>query len=188
MKINKFTSIVASLMLAGAFTSVSACEVPVDIKPTSCPNPVNVDRGGVLPVAILGTEAKPVSRLDAATFILYIKNKGLNAGTNLDPAYFVRAIRTAVKNVAGPDEVPGCDLSDKEASCGTDGPDEYADLTAKFNNAKVIAMIETTLERTLVDGELICVTLQAHVPDLTPRGYHRHHGDDVIWIKKKSNK
>jgi len=30
-------------------------EVPVDIKPTSCPNPLNVKSRGVLPVAILGT-------------------------------------------------------------------------------------------------------------------------------------
>ena len=32
-------------------------EVPVDIKPGSCPNPVNIASKGVLPVAILGTRA-----------------------------------------------------------------------------------------------------------------------------------
>jgi len=60
MKINKFTSIVASLMFAGTFTSVSACEAPVDVHPLSCPNPISAtpnkkgDITGLTPAAILG--------------------------------------------------------------------------------------------------------------------------------------
>ena len=41
--------------------------VDVDIKPTSCPNPLNVKSGGVLPVAILGTEDFDVAEIDAST-------------------------------------------------------------------------------------------------------------------------
>ena len=33
-------------------------QISVDIKPQSCPNPVNVNAKGVLPVAILGTADK----------------------------------------------------------------------------------------------------------------------------------
>jgi uncharacterized repeat protein (TIGR01451 family) len=38
--------------------------VPIDIKPTSCPNPFNVDGKGLLPVAIVGTEDFDVSKVD----------------------------------------------------------------------------------------------------------------------------
>ena len=45
-------------------------DVPVDIKPTSCPNPLNVKSKGVLPVAILGTVDFDVSDIDPATVLL----------------------------------------------------------------------------------------------------------------------
>lgn len=42
----------------------------LDIKPTSCPNPHNTKSGGVLPVAIMGTEDFDVSVVDPATILL----------------------------------------------------------------------------------------------------------------------
>lgn len=44
-----------------------ALEVPVDIRPTSCPNPLNVGEKGVLPVAILGTSSFDVTKVDPAS-------------------------------------------------------------------------------------------------------------------------
>jgi hypothetical protein len=38
-----------------AAVEITRC-VPVDIKPRSCPNPMNVTERAVLPAAILGTE------------------------------------------------------------------------------------------------------------------------------------
>ncbi|MEN8133884.1 MAG: hypothetical protein ABFS45_27750, partial [Pseudomonadota bacterium] len=38
--------------------------VPFDIKPGSCPNPLNVTDEGVTPMAIAGTEEVPVSTID----------------------------------------------------------------------------------------------------------------------------
>ena len=41
--------------------------VAVDIKPGSCPNPLNVKSKGVLPVAVLGTEEFDATQMDPAS-------------------------------------------------------------------------------------------------------------------------
>jgi hypothetical protein len=51
-----------------AFDSIYATfEAPIDIKPTSCPNPINMGRRGVLPVAIVGTELMPATDVNPET-------------------------------------------------------------------------------------------------------------------------
>ncbi|MQY56694.1 hypothetical protein GH140_00640, partial [bacterium] len=52
--------------------AVPKIEIPVfvDIKPGSCPNPLNLKSKGVLPIAILGTEDFDVTKIDPATLIL----------------------------------------------------------------------------------------------------------------------
>ena len=47
-----------------------ALQVIVDIKPGSCPNPLNVKSSGVLPVAILGTADFDVTTIDATSIRL----------------------------------------------------------------------------------------------------------------------
>ena len=42
-------------------------QVSFDIRPQSCPNPINTDLKGVLPVAILGTDDFDVTQIDPAT-------------------------------------------------------------------------------------------------------------------------
>jgi hypothetical protein len=46
---------------------VEVLEISVDIKPQSCPNPINVNGKGVLPVAILGSEVFDVTEIDPAS-------------------------------------------------------------------------------------------------------------------------
>ncbi|MGD8383662.1 MAG: hypothetical protein PVJ11_16085, partial [Syntrophobacterales bacterium] len=45
-------------------------QVALDIKPTSCPNPLNTKKRGVLPAAILGTENFDVTQIDVSTLRL----------------------------------------------------------------------------------------------------------------------
>jgi hypothetical protein len=45
-------------------------QVPINIKPGSCPNPLNVKNKGVLPVAILGMEEFDVPMIDVASIRL----------------------------------------------------------------------------------------------------------------------
>ena len=122
--------------------------VPMDIKPTSCPNPFNVKivdepdnaksmKGGVLPVALLGTEFLDVADIDPASLLL----EG------------VAPVRYAYEDVTTP--VYG------ECECTTLGPDGYTDLTLKFAVRDISValgavqpgdLLELTLTGTLLDG------------------------------------
>lgn len=78
--------VVALLIPAGMALSVVLADV--DIQPMSCPNPLNVNSKGVLPVAILGGELWDVTVVDPAT----VELEG------------VAPLRWALEDVAG----PGC--------------------------------------------------------------------------------
>jgi hypothetical protein len=132
------------------FASVTVCEEPpyewveLDIKPTSCPNPLNVrvlnnpghggqaKKGPVLPVAILGTDMLDVNDIDVSTLLL----EG------------VAPIRYDYEDVAAP-------LVDGDScDCTTAGPDQHMDLTLKFKRADIVAALGT-----VSNGEFIPLTL-----------------------------
>jgi len=96
-----------------------ALVVAVDIKPTSCPNPLNVKSSGVLPVAILGSEDLDVSEIVPTSIQL--------AG--------IDAIRNDYEDVA----TPLLDVND--CNCTKAGPDGYLDLTLKFKTQRIVEAI-----------------------------------------------
>ena len=105
--------------LAG-YTMLTVAEpvVPIslDIKPGSCPNPVNVKSKGVLPVAILGSEEFEVSTIDVASIFL-------NG---------VPAIRSSCEDVGGP-------VADRdECECTTEAGDGSGDLILKFYTQQIV--------------------------------------------------
>ncbi|MBW8000715.1 MAG: hypothetical protein FVQ80_01665 [Planctomycetes bacterium] len=85
--------------------------VAVDIKPGSCPNPLNVKSKGVLPIAILGSAEVDVTTIDVATILL----EGV-----------VIPIRSSYEDVATVFDSNDC-------NCATRGPDGFLDLTLKFD-------------------------------------------------------
>ena len=95
-------------------------QVAVDIKPGSCPNPLNVKDKGVLPVAILGTADFDVTTVDIAS----IRLSG------------VAPVRSALEDVA----TPVGDGAD-ECACTSDGPDGYLDLKLKFDVQAIVAAL-----------------------------------------------
>jgi len=95
-------------------------EVPVDIKRRSCPNPLNVRSRGVLPVAILGTNDFDVCTVDPAS----IRLMG------------IAPLRSALENVATPFE-PFVS-KEGEFDCTDEGPDDFLDLTLKFDAQEVV--------------------------------------------------
>ena len=149
------------LMLAGFVITSSACDIAIDIKPESCPNPLNVKSKGVLPVAILGTEDFDVTRIDPAS----IRLEGV-----------VSPLRWALEDVAtpygvGPIEEPAdCSL------CTTEGSDGYTDLVLKFDTQAVVEAIGE-----VDDGDCLVLTLTWNL-FVEPGLYH---GYDVIIIIKK---
>jgi len=128
--------------------------VDVDVKPQSCPNPINTNSRGVIPVAILGSDLLDVSEIDVST----IQLEG------------VSPIKHDIEDVASPLLVP-TELD--ENSCTADGPDGFDDLTLKFDAQEVIAALGPVEK-----GDVISVELEGELLNgITFEGY------DIIIIK-----
>ncbi len=127
------------LAVKGEITSSLALEVAFDIKPTSCPNPLNVVGGGVLPAAILGTEDFDVSEIDPTT----IELEGVPVSR-----YDYEDVTTPI-----PDDAEECD-------CTTEEGDGYMDLTLKFNKSDIVSAIGPVM-----DGDVITLTVSGNLLD-----------------------
>lgn len=130
-------------------------DVYLDIKPTSCPNPFNVGKKGVMPVAVLGTEDFDVADIDVSTILL----EG------------VAPLRHDYEDVTTPYEEK---LTDRN-SCTTEDGDGYLDLTLKFSTQELVAALGT-----VNDGDELILTLTSSLNDGTPI-----EGQDIVWIIKK---
>jgi hypothetical protein len=136
---------------------VYAVEAPLDIRPASCPNLLNVGEKGVLPVAILGAADFDATAVDAATVRL--------AG--------VAPLRWAVEDVATPYEPWNYKVG--KMDCTAAGPDGYTDLTLKFNAAEVMAALGD-----VSDGDVLVIQLTGNLLD----GRAIAGLDVVVMIKK----
>lgn len=114
----------------------------LDIKPMSCPNPLNVKSRGVLPVAILGGEAFDAAMVDPET-------------VRLEGVAPIRWNLSDVSTPVGPDAEP-CD-------CTEEGPDGYQDLTLKFKTQEIVQAIGD-----YEDGDVIELTATGTMFDGTP--------------------
>ncbi|MHC4084601.1 MAG: hypothetical protein ACYSWZ_02230 [Planctomycetota bacterium] len=116
-------------------------EVAVDIKPGSCPNPVNVKSSGVLPIAILGTVDYDVTTIDPTSIRL----------TGVEP------LRSGYEDVATP-------VSDSnDCNCITEGPDGFLDLTLKFKTQRIVEAVGD-----VNDGDVLTLELTGVLYDETP--------------------
>ena len=123
------------------------CQLPlvpvyVDIKPSSCPNPLNLKSKGVLPVAVLSTEEFDVTTIDPMTILL--SREEVEEG--------VAPIRSDYEDVATPFEGELCDCHDLNG-------DGYADLTLKFKTQELVE----TLGLGEVAGDEIPLTLTGNL-------------------------
>ena len=113
-----------------SYSHVILHEVPmmvhIDIKPQSCPNPVNTRSKGVLTVAILGTDVMDVNEIDTNSILLED----------------VAPIRLSYEDVSTAMD------DNKDCTCTIERPDGYLDLILKFDTQELLSMLEE-----LVDGE-----------------------------------
>ena len=131
-------------------------EVPVDIKPQSCPNPLNVKSKGVLPVAILGTVDFDVRTIDVATI-------SLNG---------VAPIKSAFEDATTPAfKIDRCD-------CEVLDPDSFEDMVLKFDTQEIVTSLGV-----VQDGEEITLTLTGNL--LENEGGTAIEGTDCVLIKAK---
>ena len=115
--------------------------IAVDIKPRSCPNPLNVKSKGVLPVAILGSEDFDVNTIDPTSIRL--------AG--------VEPLRSGYEDVAAPV------LDANDCNCTENGPDGLLDLTLKFKTQRIVQAIGE-----VNDGDVLTLPLTGVLFDETP--------------------
>ena len=115
--------------------------VEFDIKPQSCPNPLNVKDKGNIPVAILGKSNFDVVNVDPTTILF----EG------------VAPIRWAIEDITTP--VSGGEQCD----CTTDGPDGFADLTLKFDAQEIIAALGS-----VKNGDELVLTITGKLRNGTP--------------------
>ena len=131
--------------------------VPLDIKPGSCTNPLNVRSKGVIPVAVLGTYDFDVSDIDLTSVRL------------ID----VAPLRSSMEDVATPFEpfVGKEDVND----CNDYGPDGFEDLVLKFDTQQIVVEL-----RDVEDGEKVVLTLTGVLKDGTVIK-----GEDILIILRK---
>jgi len=118
-----------------------ALQVAVDIKPGSCPNPLNVKSSGVLPVAILGTNDVNVITIDPTSIRL--------AG--------VKPLRSGLEDVAG------LVADSNNCNCSETGPDGFLDLTLKFKTQEIADSIGD-----VNDGDILVLELAGVLFDEKP--------------------
>ena len=146
-------------------------QVAMDIKPQSCPNPINVKNQGVLPVAILGTADFDVTEIDPAS----VKLEG------------AAPLRWALEDVATPFE-PSTGGFEPCLNCTEEGSDGFLDLTLKFEAQEVIdvlgfgTMALVDESEIILSNDRICrvITLTGYLYDGTPIW-----GKDTVLIIKK---
>lgn len=115
-------------------TSIICPEMDLDIKPGSCPNPFNIKffefaegekpmKGGVMPVALLGSATFDVSTVDLSSLRL----EGV--------APLSKGGGPKINDVAGPV------VDDADCACTTAGPDGFDDIMMKFISQDIAAAI-----------------------------------------------
>ena len=123
---------------------IKTITIALDIKPGSCPNPLNGASNGILPAAILGTEEFDVSEIDVTSIRL--------AG--------IAAIRHNYEDVSGL-------VSDSnECACIAEGPDGFDDLTLKFKTQDIVEVLVNSYD-TLEKGQTLSLTLTGELFDGT---------------------
>jgi hypothetical protein len=134
--------------------------VVLDIKPGSCPNPLNLKpfqkeqkrfgkgskhgdlaQGGVVPAAIVGTTSLDVTDVDPSTLLL----EG------------VAPLRHDYEDVTAPPTADG------ECPCTREGADGHMDMTLKFQKASIAEVLDSH-----VDGDVVTLTLTGQLYDGTP--------------------
>lgn len=142
------------------FSVLVPVDLTLDIKPCSCPNPFNMmwfenmdngndngsirsksKKGGVLPVALVGSGDLDVNSVDLST--LYLES--------------AEPLRTDFEDVSRPVE------SDEECACTVEGPDGILDLTMKFSRMELAELLYPAEH-----GDVVKLTLTGALLDGTP--------------------
>ena len=148
--------------------------INVDVYPGSCPNPINVKAGGVLPVAILGTKDWPVDDLDPTSVRVWREdNDGKLIGGNVEP------LRYSYEDTATP-----FDPKTEEGCCHDLAGDGIVDLNVKFGTP---ALVDDLRLDEIADDTTIYLNVTINITD--DRGNRDTLiGEDCVLILNKPKK
>jgi hypothetical protein len=104
----------------------------VDIKPGSCPNPVNRNSNGVVPAAILGSEDFNVMNIDVNSVMI---SRADGVGGSVGALHGPPGPGTSEEDVGTPFDGDLC-------GCHAANGDGYADLTLKFRTQDMVSLLE----------------------------------------------
>ncbi len=143
--------------------------LPLDIKPGSCPNPLNRNSNGMLPVGLLGTDAVDITDVDVASVRI---SRADGVGSAVAPNEGPPGPHSVFADVGT--AVPG-----EPCDCHALGGDGILDLSMKFATQAVVAelqlndlpagsIVELVVSGTFLDGRPFvasnCVTLVPMAP------------------------
>jgi hypothetical protein len=132
-------------------------ELPVDVKPGSDINPLNLKSNGVLPVAILGSETFDVAQIDPASLLL----------NGVPP------LRWSYEDVCGYDDMPvHTDMNGDDEEM----PDGYEDMTLKFSTPEIAAWIIAEFGD-VARGDIVTLTMTGLLMDGSSIS-----GEEMVWI------
>jgi hypothetical protein len=137
-----------TLTVTGALAGI---DVPLDVRPGSCPNPLNRRSRGVVPVAVLGTAELDVTSIDPASVRLEGVSPSRSSTADVGQPYY------PLRGKTDPED------------CLEAGPDGFDDLVLKFDTQALIGAIDDP-----ADGWLV-LTLTGCLDDGTPIT-----GEDVV--------
>jgi hypothetical protein len=131
----------------------------LDIKPGSCPNPMNVKNNGKgkLPVALMGTENFDVGLVDWATLTLA---RADGVGASVMPLEGPPGPHTVVEDVGSPFDGELCECEEHDGQ-----GDGLLDLSMKFSRPELIDVLELD---DLGSGDTIELVLSGALLDGTP--------------------
>lgn len=160
-----------------------ARRVPVDVKPMTCPNPLNVDSQGVFPVAILGTQDLDVRTIDPNSLTL---GGGVVVSNSEDPSKLKKKVqvlvskqsplRWSLNDVGAPSAANAAAIGPNQ--CNELGPDGYLDLVLKFDTQAIVASLGD-----VKDGQPVTLQLRGNLRDGTEIV-----GEDVVIVIKTKGK
>jgi len=160
---DEMLSTVWALLTLEKVTIVQQIPVYFDVKPGSCPNPINPGKKGVTPVAILGTKDFDVMTIDPATVELTLED--MDEG--------VSPLRWNYEDVATP-----FDSIDDECCHDLNG-DGYTDLTLKFDTQELVSTLG------LEDHTGMTIQLKVMGNLMEEFGGTPIMGEDCVWILDK---
>lgn len=151
---DSYLSTAFNLLTLEKITPVSIIDAGFDIKPGSCPNPVNRGSKGLVPMAVLGAEDFDVHEIDPAT----VRLEG------------IAPVKFHFEDVSTP--FVG-DLEEKN-DCNILGPDGYTDFFFHIDNLELSAFLAGYAK-----GDVVVLNVEGELTD-----GRLFQGQDIVWIVK----